>query len=163
MPSDPIRMVTDGAHLAQTTLACPRTSNRPDTSEHLAIASPRHAFGACAATQPRRGAGATTATARFHAAPIKEMHMRKRNKQWTFAAGAAVLAIAGVAAPAFSQPGAYVEIRTYADSAGNVRGVQYISRGCVDPQPAGWGLWSGSFTTQRGTCFRIAPPGGELN
>lgn len=89
--------------------------------------------------------------------------MRKLCNKWMFAAAAAVC-FAGVTGSAVSQTGAYVEIRIYSDGAGNVVGVQYISRGCADPQPSGWGLWAGSFTVTRGRCFVIAPPGGgEVN
>ncbi|QWP77568.1 hypothetical protein J5226_03935 [Lysobacter sp. K5869] len=76
-----------------------------------------------------------------------------------FAAALAVCSLA-LAGAALSQPGPYVEIRTYTDNAGNTIGMQLISRGCADPQPPGWGVWSGAYTVDRGRCFVIAPPGG---
>lgn len=89
--------------------------------------------------------------------------MRKLCNKWTFAAAVAVC-FAGLAGSAVSQTGAYVEIRTYVDGAGNVIGARYISHGCADPQPAGWGVWAGQFSIARGRCFVIAPPGGgEVN
>lgn len=85
--------------------------------------------------------------------------MRMFPTRWTLAAALA-LCLAGAAGGALSQPGPYVEIRTYADAAGNVVGVQLISRGCADPQPPGWGVWTGAYTVDRGRCFVVAPPGG---
>ncbi|BAV95706.1 hypothetical protein [Lysobacter enzymogenes] len=88
--------------------------------------------------------------------------MRKLGSKARLAAVAALCSLA-VAGAAFSQTGPggpYVEIRTYTDAAGEVIGMQLISRGCADPQPAGWGVWSGPYTVDRGRCFVIAPPGG---
>ncbi|MEH6419866.1 hypothetical protein [Pseudomonas sp. CGJS7] len=77
-----------------------------------------------------------------------------------------ILATAALAASlsaifaATAQTNAHVEIRTYRDNTGQVIGVQYISRGCADPQPTGWGVTTGPYSVDRGRCFVIAPPGG---
>lgn len=77
---------------------------------------------------------------------------------------AALVLSAGAAVSVWAQPGPYVEIRTYRDNQGQIVGVDYISRGCADPQPSGWGVTTGSYTVDRGRCFVIAPgPGGPLN
>lgn len=89
--------------------------------------------------------------------------MSKLRKKGMFAAAAALCSLL-LAGAAVSQPGPYVEIRTYTDAGGNTIGVQLISRGCRDPQPTGWGVWTGPYTVDRGRCFVIAPPGGgEVN
>lgn len=89
--------------------------------------------------------------------------MNQFRMKWRLTTAALVLST-GVALSASAQSGAHVEIRTYRDNQGQIVGMEYINRGCTDPQPIGWGVTTGSYSVDRGRCFVIAPgDGGPLN
>ncbi|KWS06183.1 hypothetical protein AZ78_3737 [Lysobacter capsici AZ78] len=87
--------------------------------------------------------------------------MKKPYRSLILAIAATALS-AGIVFNLSAQPGAYVEIRTYRDTGGTVQGVRYISHGCADPQPAGWGRAIGLYTSQQSMCFALPTPGGGL-
>lgn len=90
--------------------------------------------------------------------------MKKHYKVFMLATVVTALT-SGIAFNAFAQPPilpTYVEIVEFRNATGAVIGVKYISHGCADPQPLGWGVTSGRGTiisTQ--ICFAGGPgPGG---
>ncbi|WP_242107433.1 hypothetical protein [Luteimonas aquatica] len=82
----------------------------------------------------------------------------KIGQGFKFGLAAAILLVGAMSALGSSAQSSYVDV-VYYYKGGTLIGVRYVSHGCRDPQPPGWGTTSLNYTVSQSQCFMIAGPG----